>query len=512
VSLSQVHGVVLSGVSGAMVRVEVDISDGLPSVGVVGLPDASVTESRWRARCAIDSVGGRWPNRRITVSLSPAEVRKQGAGLDLPIAVGVLAADGQLPGADLRDITFIGELGLDGQVRPTRGALAGALAARSAGIARIVVPTTTAREMSRITGIRVIVADHLAHVVAVLTGECPESELQPAAPVGGESGPRGEPPDLRDVRGHAHARLALEVAAAGGHHLALVGAPGVGKTVLAERLPGLLPDLDDDAALEVAAIHGVTSAPRPADEYQRPPMRSPHHSASASALLGSVHGARVIPGAATLAHRGVLFLDEAPEFARPALEGLRQPLESGWIWLGRSGWSGRLPASFQLVVAANPCPCGRRVGSGSECSCSPTSVRRYASRLSGPFMDRVDIRLPLSRPSDADLLNVEAAESSDRVRDRVVLARERSATRFAGLPWRINAAIPAGELRRTWWPDPSGAEILRTLDRRATNLRGPDRVLRVAWSLADLAGRSRPAADDIAAALGLRGESTAWAP
>ncbi len=221
-------------------------------------------------------------------------------------------------------------------------------------------------------------------------------------------------------------------------------------------------------------------------------MRSPHHSSSSSALLGSVHGARVTPGAATLAHRGVLFLDEAPEFARPALEGLRQPLESGWISLGRSGWSGRLPARFQLVVAANPCPCGLRVGSGAGCSCAPAAVRRYATRLSGPFMDRIDIRLTLTRPSDAELAMTVEGESTAAVRERVLLARERSAHRFADLPWRVNAAIPAGELRRDLVAGLFRGRALRQLDRRATNLRGPDRVLRMAWSLADLAGRSRP--------------------
>ncbi len=494
-----------------MIRVEVDISDGLPSVGVVGLPDTSVTEARWRARCAIDSIGCTWPNRRITVSLSPAEVRKQGAGLDLPIAIGVLAASEQLDDADLSDITFMGELGLDGQIRPTRGALAGALAARAAGVARVIVPSATADGMPPMPGIRVLVADHLAQVVAVLTGKAPEQEGDPHRfRAGGAAGPL-ERRDLRDVRGHAHGRRALEVAAAGGHHLALVGAPGVGKTLLAERLPGLLPDLDDDAALEVAAIYGVTSVERGVHDYRQPPMRAPHHSSSASALLGAVHGSRVAPGAATLAHRGVLFLDEAPEFARPALEGLRQPLESGWISLGRSGWSGRLPARFQLVVAANPCPCGRRIGSGSECSCAPAAIRRYAARLSGPFMDRIDIRLTLSRPCDADLAVTEGAEQSAAVRDRVLAARERSSRRWSESPWDINAAIPAGELRRRWWPDADGGELLRELDRRAANLRGPDRVLRMAWSLADLAGRERPGRDDVATAISLRGASTAWA-
>jgi magnesium chelatase family protein len=511
VTVARVQGVVLSGVGGAIVQVEVDIADGLPSVGVVGLPDTSVTESRWRARCAIGSIGASWPNRRITISLSPAEVRKRGAGLDLPIAVGVLAASGQLPDVDLAGTTFVGELGLDGQVRPTRGALAGALAARRAGIDRIIVPPASAREMARLAGVRIVVADHLSEVVAVLCGLSAGQELGPAdhGAASPEAGP--DEPDLADVRGHAQARLALEVAAAGGHHVALVGPPGVGKTLLAQRLPGLLPDLDDEDALEVASIHAVAGQPRSAPEHRRPPMRAPHHSASAAALLGSVQGARVSPGAATLAHLGVLFMDEAPEFARPALEGMRQPLESGWVAVDRSGWNGRLPARFQLVLAANPCPCGLRAGTGADCSCAPAAVRRYAGRLSRPLMDRIDIRLALARPSDAELQSAMLGEDTATVRARVVQARDRSSRRFAGLPWQANASIPVGELRRTWHPDEGGAELLRSLDRRSANLRGPDRVLRMAWSVADLAGRSRPSRDDVAVALGLRGASTLWA-
>lgn len=507
-SLAQVNGVVLSGVTGALVRVEVDVSDGLPSVGVVGLPDTSVNEAKWRARCAIDSIGRAWPNRRITISLSPAEVRKQGAGLDLPIAVGVLAASGQVPADSLPGTAFVGELGLDGRIRGTRGALAGALAARTAGMARLIVPGETARQVVRLPGIDVTVADHLAQVAAVLAGEwSPEPDAaavpEPSPPVYG--------PDLADVRGHALGRVALEVAAAGGHHCALVGAPGVGKTLLAERLAGLLPDLDEETALEVAAIHGLASQPRPDGERCRPPMRAPHHSASSAAILGSVRGASVTPGAATLAHRGVLLLDEAPEFARPALEGLRQPLESGWASLDRSGWNGRLPARFQLVLAANPCPCGLRMGTGAGCSCAPAAVRRYAARLSGPLLDRIDIRLGLVRPSAAELADPEPGESSEAVRERVRAARARSAQRFAGLPYLVNAEIPAGELRRRWRPDAAGAELLRDLERRSANLRGPDRVLRMAWSVADLAGRSRPGRDEIALASGLRGASTGWA-
>jgi magnesium chelatase family protein len=500
-----VNGVVLSGVRGAMVRVEVEVSTGLPSVGVVGLPDASVNESRWRARSAIAAVGATWPNQRVTINLSPAEVRKLGAGLDLPIAVGVLSASGQLGGVDLGETAFIGELGLDGRLHGTGGTLAGALAARAAGLSRVVVPTEGAADVARLSGVSVQPARDLGHALGIARGEAvgdpihPEAVARPNAVL-----------DLGDVRGHEHARFALEAAAAGGHHIALVGPPGVGKTLLAERLPGLLPDLNDDDAIDVAAIASVAGSPRPAWAFHRPPFQSPHHSASTAALLGTVHGARVGPGAVTLAHRGVLFLDEAPEFSRPALEGLRQPLESGVVRLARSGWSGLLPAALQLVLAANPCPCGLRVGTGQECSCAPAALRRYAARLSGPLMDRIDIRLPMSRPSAAELVVESAPEGSAAVADRVVAARERSRARFAGLPWTTNAAAPAAELRRSWPLADAAADTLRDLERRAANLRGPDRVLRMAWTLADLAGRQTPSRDDVARAMTLRGAALAW--
>ncbi len=507
-TLAQVHGAVIAGVSGSLVRVEVDVSDGLPGVGVVGLPDASVSESRSRVRCAIDSSGKAWPNRRITIGLSPAEVRKQGAGLDLPIAVGILAASDVVPSTHLGTTAFVGELGLDGAIRPTRGTLAAALAAREAGLTNLVVPIASGRELGRLTGIRVVLVERLDQVCELLASA--SLAHGPRAPAAGVPGPPTSVPDLTDLRGHPQGRLALEVAAAGGHHVALVGSPGVGKTMLAERLAGLLPDLDDEAALEVAVVHSVAGAPRPDADYLRPPARAPHHSASAAALLGSVRGARVHPGAVTLAHRGVLVLDEAPEFSRPALEGLRQPLESGTASVDRTGWSGLLPARFQLVLTANPCPCGRRTGTGAGCSCAPAAVRRYAARLSGPLLDRIDIRLVVPRPADAELAESGSAESSAAIRERVHAARERSGRRFAGMPWHLNAAIPVGELRRHWRPDPAGAQLLREYDRRSANLRGPDRVLRMAWSLADLAGRDIPGRDDVALALSLRGATTAW--
>jgi magnesium chelatase family protein len=522
-TLATAHGVVLDGVRGVVVRVEVAVSDGLPSVGVVGLPDASVTEARWRARCAVEASGRSWPNRRVTVSLSPAEVRKHGAGLDLPIAVGILVAASALPAGSLESTIFVGELGLDGRLRPSRGLLAAILAARRAGFTRVVVPDEGACEADVVPGITVVRAVDLSQVCRILEGVDPgcgavRSEVRTDGRGSGErDGGEGghahavsEIGDLSDVRGHALPRWALEVAAAGGHHLAMVGPPGIGKTLLASRLPGLLPDLSDDSALDVAAIHSVAGRRRPPDAFTEPPLSAPHHSASAPAILGSVSGGRAVPGAVTLAHRGVLFLDEAPEFCRPALEGLRQPLESGLLTLHRTGWNGTLPARFQLVIAANPCPCGQRTGSGTGCSCAPAAVRRYASRLSGPLLDRVDIRLAVDRPHPAELESTDLPESSAVVQDRVRSARARMAHRYEGLPWQLTSEVPTGDLRRRWPPGPDGAEVLRDFERRSPNLRGVDRVLRMAWTLADLRAAPAPGRDDVAGALALRGAHLGW--
>lgn len=506
--LALAHGVVIAGMAGVVVRVEVHLADGLPALGLVGLPDTSVNEARWRVRSALDSAGCTWPNRRMTVGLSPADVRKHGSGLDLPIAVGILAATAQVPSRHVTSTVFVGELGLDGRIHGTAGTLAGALAAGRSGFDALVVPSAVAGELRRLGGIRIAVADTLADVVRLLRSpdDLPASAL-PDPPRSSAPEPRL---DLADVRGHVQGRFALEVAAAGGHHLAFVGPPGVGKTLLVDRVGGLLPDLADEAALEVAVLHSVAGAPRPDHDYARPPERRPHHSASAAAVLGSVRGARAVPGAVTLAHRGVLVLDEAPEFTRPALEGLRQPLESGTVAVDRTGWSGTAPARFQLALTANPCPCGQRIGSGAACSCAPAAIRRYAARLSGPLMDRIDVRLPLLRPSDGELARTQPGESTAVVAERVRLARIRTESRLAATPWRTNAEVPSGALRRDFPPDAAGAALLHDAERRAGNLRGPDRVLRMAWTLADLAGRDRPGADDIAVALTLRGSSTPW--
>lgn len=516
-SLATVSGIVVNGVRGELVRVEVAVSDGLPSIGIVGLPDASVSEAKSRARCAVDSSGLPWPNKRITVSLSPAEVRKHGAGLDLPVAVGVLAASGELPQNELEATAFLGELGLDGRLHRAQGTLAAVLAARAAGLRRVVVSSDVAADVAGVPGIEVCGASSLAQVCRLLTGKEAEEDADgmqeplDATDTGqeGRSRMRLHVPDLADVRGQAIPRWALEVAAAGGHHVAMVGSPGVGKTLLATRLPGLLPSLSEEESLEVAAIHSVAGLSTLPAAARQPPLQAPHHSASAAALLGAVHAGRVTPGAVTLAHHGVLFLDEAPEFCRPALEGLRQPLESGHVALQRAGWRGTLPACFQLVLAANPCPCGMRM-TPRGCSCPPMSVQRYASRLSGPLMDRIDIRLTVQRPSDGELQSTAPAESSAAVRERVDAARERTRRRLDGSPWRRNAEIPTGQLRSHWKPDAGGADVLRESERRSANLRGSDRVLRMAWTLADLGGRDRPGRDDVMAALTLRGAQTSW--
>lgn len=504
-ALARACGAVPSAISATVVTVEVDVARGLPSIGIVGLPQASVAEAKWRVRSAVENAGLHWPASRITIGLSPADIPKSGTSLDLAIAVGMLRATDQVPQTPIWVdglALFIGELGLDGSVRPIRGALAAVIAARRVGVRTVVAPAANASDISCVPGVTAVCITDLPHLARVLSGQ--ESGCRIALP--DSPAVAAAVPEFAEVRGQAHARYALEVAAAGGHHASLVGPPGAGKTMLATRLAGILPDLDDDLALEVTSIHAVAGeTPIGGGVTRRPPCIAPHHSSSSAAILGTIRSAQPVPGALTLAHGGVLFLDEAPEFSRPALEGLRQPLESGWVTIMRAGQSARLPSRFQLVLAANPCPCGLAVGRGDGCRCSSMARRRYAERLSGPLLDRIDIRLSVKVPTPGEVA-ADQGESTAAIAERVRLARERASHRFAGLPWSLNAQIPPAQLRGALAPDESGQAVLEHVRAGMSSLRGLDRVVRLAWTVADLNGASRPGADEIAVALGLRGE------
>ncbi len=509
-SLALTRSIALVGLAGHLVEVEVDVAPGLPSLVLVGLPDAALSEARDRVRAAVVNSGAEWPRRRVTVNLSPASLPKHGSGFDLALAVAVLAAHGAVPPARTAELVLLGELGLDGRVRPVRGVLPSVMAAVAGGHGRVVVPSANAAEAALVPEARVLAVDRLADLLAVLRGERAAPLAAPADPAlwsrQAELAEPDRPPDLQDVVGQPAGRQALEIAAAGGHHLLLHGAPGAGKTMLAERLPGLLPPLTRSQSLEVTAVHSVAGLlPHDRPVVTRPPLRAPHHTSSAAAVVGGGSGlAR--PGAASLAHHGVLFLDEAPEFASGVLDALRQPLESGELVLDRSRGGVRYPARFQLVLAANPCPCGQSSATGTACRCTPMQRLRYLGRLSGPLLDRLDLVVRVEQPTRADLLDPGRAETTAVVAARVAAARERAAARWAGSGWGCNARVPGPALRGGPWRLPAAdlAPLNRALGAGAITARGVDRVLRVAWTLADLADRDRPRLPEVAQALALR--------
>ena len=504
-ALAHAWAVALTGVRGQVVEVEADLAQGLPGLTIIGLPDAALSESRDRVRAAVVNSGEPWPQKRITLGLSPASLPKQGSSFDLSMAVAVLCAAGGLPSRAADRMVMFGELGLDGRVRPIRGVLPAAMAAAEAGFSRVVVPRANAAEGALVPGLEVWAVDSLCELLVALRQGRP---TEPIADLSAVTAPaEGDPfdVDLADVLGQPTGRRAIEVAAAGAHHTFLLGDPGTGKTMLAARLPGVLPALDRVAALEVTAVHSVAGVlPPSCPLVTRPPFRDPHHTTSVSALVGGGSG-MARPGQASLAHRGVLFLDEAPEFASGVLDALRQPLESGHVTIARSGGVAHYPARFLLVLAANPCGCAT-AGSPDSCTCSPLVRRRYLNRLSGPLLDRVDLQVRMDRVSRAELFADRAGvESSEVVAKRVLAARERAAARFAGSPWRTNSEVPGRELRDRWAPARSAMVAAeRALDAGRLSPRGLDRVLRVAWTLADLAGRPCPGAGEIDEALYLR--------
>lgn len=513
-ALGRTLTVAVRGTQGHLVEVEAGITSGLPAFTVVGLPDSSVNECRDRVRAAIANAGYVVPQARIAVTLSPAVLSNAGTSSDLAIGVALLAGTGIIPTDTVRRFVHIGELGLDGRVRAVRGVFAAALAAVRAGRPDVVVAAENAPEAALVPGARVWPVHHLREVVVVHGGEPSTLDLDDddLAPVSGAdavpaSPPRraGREPDLADIIGQAEGRRALEVAAAGGHHLLMIAPPGAGMSMLAARLPGLLPDLDDEQQLDVTAVHSVAGTWDPGTGLiRRPPFESPHHTATLLSLVGGGSGlAR--PGAASLAHRGILFLDEATEFATGTLEALRPGLDDGEILLHRRDEALRFPARFQLVLATHPCPCGYFQGTGQDCACAPATRRRYLSRLPGHILDRVDLQVTLPAVTRAKLATAQPGENTATVAARVAAARLLQRERLANTRWVCNSEVSGewltGPLRL---PPAVTHDADQARDQGHLSTRGHHQVLRVAWTLSDLAGRTTPQRDDIAHALHLR--------
>ncbi|WP_411833803.1 YifB family Mg chelatase-like AAA ATPase [Pseudoxanthomonas mexicana] len=482
-SLALVHSRARAGVSAPPVRVEVHLSGGLPATHIVGLPEAAVRESRDRVRAAILCAQFEYPQRRITINLAPADLPKDGGRFDLPIALGILAASGQIPREALADCEFLGELGLTGELRGIDGVLPAALAAARAG-RKLVVPPGNGAEAALAREGQASTARTLLEVCGALTGartlplaQAPAAEASPC-------------PDLADVRGQRQARRALEVAAAGGHHLLFVGSPGCGKTLLASRLPGILPEASEAEALESAAIASISGRGLDPARWRQRPYRSPHHTASAVALVGG--GSQPRPGEISLAHHGVLFLDELPEWDRRALEVLREPLESGVVTVSRAARSAEFPARFQLVAAMNPCPCGWAGNPSARCRCAPEQIRRYRARISGPLMDRIDLHVEVPRlPAHELRPDAPPGESSATVRERVGRARERQMRRGG-----LNARLGQSQTQAACRLQPADQRLLeQAIEQLQLSARSLQRILRVARTIADLDG-----ADDIATA------------
>lgn len=492
------------GIDAVTVTVEVNIAGGGLGLYLVGLPDNAVKESEQRIRAAFENSGERMSGRKVVVNLAPADLRKEGAAFDLPIAVGILAAMGRVDAAAVADTLFAGELSLDGTVKSVRGVLPMAVQARRDGVRRLVIPAANAAEAAVVGGVEVVGVANLRETVAWLNGE---TELAPAVAAECEaaasvSGRYDE--DFADVKGQTHVKRALEIAAAGGHNVLMIGSPGSGKTMLARRMPTILPPLTPDEALETTKIHSVAGLSRIAGLMTRRPFRAPHHTISQVALIGG--GQSPHPGEVSLSHNGVLFLDELPEFGRSALEVLRQPLEEKSITVARARYRVQYPANFTLIAAMNPCPCGYYNHPTKECTCSPGSVHRYMGRISGPLMDRIDMHIEVTPVAPADLADAAPGEPSAAIRQRVCRAREVQMKRFSNCAGvHTNAMMNAAMLREHCRLDAASAALLeQAMTRLSLSARAYDRILEVARTIADLAGRARIEAADVAEAINYR--------